>query len=68
MMTKRYLPPVTSVDDISTRIPCLQTVDPWGDTSMQLTNRHHWEEEILNEGLDDSPYANTAPHLWDEDK
>lgn len=66
MTMRRYHPPITFIDGISTKYPYLQEVNPIGETSMQLTNEHRWEDETLNEGLDNSQYANTAPKLWDE--
>ena len=66
MTMRRYHPPITIIDGISTKYPYLQRWDPNISTGEQLANEHRWEDEMLNEGLDNSQYANTAPNLWDE--
>ena len=66
MAMKRYTKPLTEVSDMNTRYPYLMDYNEGLDTSMQLTNKHHWEDDMLNEGLDESSFNNTAPKLWDE--
>ena len=63
---KKYHSPITIIDGISTKFPYLQAWDNTRFTSEQLTNEHHWEDDMLNEGLDESSFNNTAPKLWDE--
>lgn len=66
MAMKRYARPLTEVCDMNTRYSYLIDYNEGIDTSQQLTNKHHWEDDMLNEGLDESSLNNTAPKLWDE--
>ena len=65
MTMNYYQKPETEVLFLNTKYPCMIPIGG-EETSGMLTNEHHWEDDLLNEGLDDSPYAHTAPSLWDE--
>lgn len=66
MIMRSYHPPVTMIDGILTKYSYLEEFNPYDNTSQQLTNEHRWEDDMLNEGLDESSLNNTAPKLWDE--
>lgn len=66
MALRIYQQPITEICVLNTRESVLIGADPDTGISMQLANKHHWEEERLDEGLDDSPFTYTIPSLWDE--
>ena len=66
MALRIYQQPITEICVLNTHVPVMIGADPDEETSMQLANGHRWEEERLDEGLDDSPFTYTIPSLWDE--
>lgn len=65
MTLNYYQKPEIELCRLSAKVPYLYGIGE-GTTGTQLVNRHHWEDDQLGEGLDDSPYALTAPSLWEE--
>ena len=66
MALKKYQQPITDICLLNTRVSVMIGADPNEGTSMQLNNEYRWEEERLDDGLDDSPYPHTLPSLWEE--
>ena len=66
MALRIYEQPITELCLLNTRESVMIGADPDTGISMQLTNEHRWEEERLDDGLDDSPFTYTSPSLWDE--
>ncbi len=72
-LRKIYIQPLTEVCILNTSSDTMIGTNPGEETSMQLANRHEWEEEILNEGLEDnllkypSFYPKEGPNnsLWE---
>lgn len=65
MILNYYQKPETEVCSLNTRYPCMIPIYD-GETSLILTNEHHWEDGYLDEEVDNDPYTHAAPSLWDE--
>ena len=63
---KYYQKPDTEVCNLNTRDPYMLPMNGDETTSFMGTNEHSWVEDRFDEGLDNSPYTNTAPSLWEE--
>lgn len=66
MALRIYERPLTEVVLIHLSDGVLLQGDPTQGTSDVFANEHHWEEERLDDGLDDGPFTYTVPSLWDE--
>ena len=66
MASRIYLKPKTELCSLCAKYPYLNPFDPNTSTNQQLTNKHCWEDECLDEGLDGDVFDNTTPSLWEE--